>query len=123
MAIELADRSPTDPRTMIRTARDFAVERPGFAVAAGMAGLHYMAHGYGYDIAGVDVLDGYSSVMKATAAAEIQEAKMKAKIRALISVSQRNSEFVRKILSHHLADEPVVPFPSDLNTQVLIQYD
>lgn len=34
LAIKLANRSPSDPRTLIRTARDFAVERPEFALAA-----------------------------------------------------------------------------------------
>ena len=28
LAIELANRSPSDPRTLIRAARDFAVARP-----------------------------------------------------------------------------------------------
>lgn len=36
LAIELANGSPSDPRTLIRTAKDFAVERPEFALAAGL---------------------------------------------------------------------------------------
>ena len=39
LAIELANRSPSDPRTLIRAARDFAAERPEFALAAGMTAL------------------------------------------------------------------------------------
>lgn len=84
LAIELANRSPADPQTLIRAARDFADERPTFAVAAGMAGLHYLAAGYGYDITSVDVQDGYAAVMKAAMAADIPEATMKAALRSLL---------------------------------------
>ena len=46
LAIELANRSPSDPRTLIRAARDFAVERPEFALAAGMTALRGIANGW-----------------------------------------------------------------------------
>jgi hypothetical protein len=59
LAIELANRSPADPRTLIRAARDYAVERPEFALAAGMTALRGIANGWGYDITGSDVLDAY----------------------------------------------------------------
>lgn len=39
LAIELENRRPSDPRTLIRAARDFAAERPAFALAAGMTAL------------------------------------------------------------------------------------
>ncbi len=81
LAIELAIRSPTDPRTLIRAARDYADKQPTFAVAAGMSSLRYLMKGYGYDITSVDVVDAYSAVMQAAAAAGIEEAAMKADIR------------------------------------------
>lgn len=59
LAIEVANRSPSDPRTLIRAAKDYAVERPEFALAAGMAALRGIANGWGYDITGVDVLGAY----------------------------------------------------------------
>ena len=45
VAIELARRSPTDPRTLTRAARDFASKRPEFAIDAGLTALHWMARG------------------------------------------------------------------------------
>lgn len=45
LAIELANRSPSDPRSLIRAARDFAVERPEFALAAGMTALRGITNG------------------------------------------------------------------------------
>lgn len=103
LAIELANQSPTDPRTLTRAARDYAMARADFAVAAGMTGLRYIVQGYGYDITGADVLDAYFAIMKAAAAASIPEAEMKAEIRALLAANQNSGEFVRGILSHYLA--------------------
>lgn len=64
-ALADAGRSPCDPKTLTRAARDFAVEQPAFAVGAGLAALHWLVQGYGYEITGVDVLAAYSSMMKA----------------------------------------------------------
>jgi hypothetical protein len=43
IAIELANTSPTDPRTLTRAARDFADKQPDFAMAAGLAALRWLA--------------------------------------------------------------------------------
>jgi hypothetical protein len=98
LAIELANRSPADPRTLIRAARDFAVERPEFALAAGMTGLRGIAKGYGYDITGVDVLDAYAAVMAAAGAAGVDVAVVRADVRALIAASRVGGEFVGRVL-------------------------
>ncbi len=103
LAIELVNRNPRDPRTLIRAARDYALEQPVFAVAAGMAGLRYIATGYGYDITSVDVMDAYSAIMQAAGAAGIQEAVVNAEVRTLISNRQHGSEFVKKVLEQRLA--------------------
>ena len=104
LAIELANRSPADPKTLIRAARDFADERPTFAVAAGMAGLHYLAAGYGYDITSVDVQDGYAAVMKAAMAADIPEATMKTSLRSMIEMNKVSGDFVGRVLAHNLKE-------------------
>lgn len=102
LAIELANRSPTDPRTLIRAARDFGEERPTFALAAGMTGLRLITAGHGYDILGIDVLDTYEALKNAANAAGIPDAKIKDEIRILISENQQSGEFVGRILAHHL---------------------
>lgn len=104
VAIDLATRSPTDPRTLTRAARDFAVDRPEFAVAAGMAALRWISTGHGYEITGVDVLDAYQSVMQASAKAGIDEQQTKAQIRNLIDAPSANRLFLQKLLAHHLSD-------------------
>jgi hypothetical protein len=85
VAIELVNKSPTDPRTLIRASRDFAEKQADFAVSAGMAALHWIARGYGYQITAGDVLEAYSSVLNAANAAGVSEAQIKAQIRDVIT--------------------------------------
>lgn len=103
LAIELAHRSPADPRTLIRASRDFALERPAFALAAGMSGLHGIANGNGFDITGIDVLDAYAAVMLAANAAGIDEIVVKAEVRELIAATGGGGEFVGRMLAKQLA--------------------
>lgn len=51
-AIALAQRTPCDPRTLSRAARDFTATKPWFAVEAGLAALRWIVAGYGYEITG-----------------------------------------------------------------------
>lgn len=102
LAIELANRSQSDPRTLIRAARDHALERPEFALAAGMTALRGIANGWGYDITGVDVLDAYATVMAAAGAAGVDDAVVKSKVLAIIAASRGSGEFVERVLTRQL---------------------
>ncbi|GGE65521.1 hypothetical protein [Massilia psychrophila] len=104
LAIELANSSPSDPRTLIRAARDFALERPEFALAAGMTGLRGIANGWGYDITGVDVLDAYAAVMAAASAGGVDKARVKSRVRELIAASGTGGDFVLKVLARQLME-------------------
>ncbi len=64
-AVELANHTPCDPRTLTRAARDTADTEPRFAVEAGVAALRWLAAGYGYEITGLDVREAYDCAMKA----------------------------------------------------------
>lgn len=65
LAVVLARQSPCDPKTLERAARDFAVEAPAFAVEAGLAALHWLAQGYGYDVTSADVWAAYQATLHA----------------------------------------------------------
>jgi hypothetical protein len=65
LALDLARRSPCDPRTLARAARDFAERLPAFAVEAGVLSLHWIVEGHGYDVTGREVLDVFSHTMRA----------------------------------------------------------
>lgn len=103
LAIELANKSPADPRTLIRAARDFAVKQPAFAMAAGMTALTGIIRGYGYDITGIDVLDAYAAVMLAAGAMGVDEATVKENVRLAITASGVGGMFVQRVLAHQLA--------------------
>jgi hypothetical protein len=47
MAIELANQSPCDPKTLTRAARDFIDQNLVFALEAGLAALRWLGEGYG----------------------------------------------------------------------------
>lgn len=102
LAIELANRSPSDPRTLIRAAKDFARERPDFALAAGMTALRGIANGWGYDISGIDVLDAYAAIMEAASSAGTDETVVKADLRELIAACGSGGDFVLRVLARQL---------------------
>jgi hypothetical protein len=83
-AADLASRSPCDPKTLARAARDFAVKQPEFAVSAGLLALHWLVQGYGYEITAGDVVGAYEST---TAAAERidKAAEVHERIRSIVA--------------------------------------
>jgi hypothetical protein len=64
LAIELANRSPTDPQTLTRAARDFMDRNPVLALEAGLAALRWFVQGYGYEVTRADVWTTYSHTMQ-----------------------------------------------------------
>jgi hypothetical protein len=64
-ALQLASRTPCDPRTLARAARDAGDDQPAFAIGVGLLALHWLALGYGYEITSTDVSAAYDATMKA----------------------------------------------------------
>lgn len=104
LAAELATRSPTDPRTLTRAARDYAEKQPEFALAAGFAALHWIYLGHGYDITAADVLDAYTAVTQAAVNAAVPTQQINEQIRDMIASTQPGTSLMKSILVHHLAD-------------------
>ena len=102
LAIELVAHSPADPRTLTRAAKDYAGERPQFAVAAGVAALRWISLGHGYEITSLEVLDAYTAVLQAACGAGMDEHVIRAQIYDLIAGPEPNKQFMRTVLVHHL---------------------
>ena len=100
-AIALANRTPCSPQTLTRAARDFEEKRPEFAIEAGMAALHWLAEGYGYEITGLDVLNAYSHTMKAAENAGRAEETQK-RIQDLVARESFGERFITKVLGRQL---------------------
>ncbi len=62
-ALDLAGRSPAEPKTLTRAARDFAGKNPEFALGAGLLALRWLAMGHGYEVTSADVWAAYQATM------------------------------------------------------------
>jgi len=65
LALELANQSPCDPKTLTRAARDYLDSEPVFALGAAMAALRWLSDGWGYEVTSIDVLEAYNRAMDA----------------------------------------------------------
>ena len=102
LAAELVSNSPTDPRTLIRAARDFGTEQPEFALVTGMAALRWVARGHGYEITGMDVLAAYDALTLAATCAGINAAELALQLNQLLAEPAPYADFLRKILDRRL---------------------
>jgi hypothetical protein len=100
-AIDLANRTPCDPKTLTRAARDMAAAEPRFAVEAGMAALRWLVEGYGYEITGRDVWAAYQHTMKAAENAGCKPETLE-RIRKLVADEVFGERFVNKVLGREL---------------------
>jgi len=100
-ALALASRTPCDPKTLRRAARDYAETQPAFAVGAGLLALYWLVQGYGYEISSVDVWEAYRSTLAAAerhgCAAEVKE-----RIRKMVAAEGAGERFVTKVLGREL---------------------
>ena len=95
-ALALASRTPCDPKTLARAARDFGEKEPAFAIGAGLLSLHWLVQGYGYEITGADVWGAYRATL-AAAERHGSNAEVKERIRKLVAAEQAGG-FVTKVL-------------------------
>lgn len=100
-ALALASRTPCDPKTLARAARDHTEKQPAFAVGAGLLSLYWLVQGYGYEITSVDVWDAYRATLVAAerhgSAAEVRE-----RVRKLVAAAGAGERFVTKVLGREL---------------------
>jgi len=99
-ALALARRTPCDPRTLTRAARDLGEMQPIFAAGAGLLALYWLVGGYGYEITGTDVWAAYSSTMKA-AQKNGNANETRERIKRLVA-GEKAGGFVAKILGREL---------------------
>jgi hypothetical protein len=104
-ALALAERTPCDPKTLTRAARDYADDQPGFALSSGLLALYWLAHGYGYEVSSADVWVAYSIAMKI--AERVGKAdEVRADIRRIALSSQGDGNVVARVLGRELGLPP-----------------
>jgi len=67
LALDLANRTPCDPKTLTRAARDYLDTEPAFALGSAMAALRWLSEGWGYEVTSADVVEAYDRAMDAAA--------------------------------------------------------
>ena len=100
-AIALAQRSPCAPQTLARASRDFAERNPRFALEAGMAALHWLFEGYGYEVTAGDMLEAYTHTLEAAERLGCAEATRQ-RVMELVSAEADGERFVTRVLGHRL---------------------
>ena len=96
-AVALANRTPCDPKTLTRAARDFVEKNPAFAVEAGLAALRWLVQGHGYEVTSADVWAAYAHTIKAATNAHRSE-EIRSRIRALIDSADARGGLVANII-------------------------
>ena len=98
LALELANRSPCDPKTLTRAARDYLDSEPAFALGSAIAALRWLSEGWGYEVTGVDVVEAYDRAMDAAAKLNVVD-DVNERIRQLVEVSDSAAvQFVREVV-------------------------
>ncbi len=65
LAMRLAYKSPCDPRTLTRAARDYKTINPVFAAETGLAAIHWLIKGHGLEITPSDIRIAFYETMEA----------------------------------------------------------
>ena len=102
LALKLANRSPCDPKTLTRAARDYLELEPEFALGSAIAALRWMSEGWGYEVSSVDVVEAYDRAMDAAAKLNMID-DVNERIRQLGEASDNAAvQFVRKAVQGRL---------------------
>lgn len=101
LALKLAHKSPCEPKTLNRAAKDYLDTNPKFALGVAMASLLWLADGWGYEIAGADVYSAYNYALKAAETLDVAE-QVKADIIRIVSADKSPGMFVKDVLGRHI---------------------
>ena len=98
LAVELANASPTDPRTLTRAARDFATDQPQFAMNAALSALRWIARGHGYEITGADILETTQALQQASTQAGMDQQALSVLLAPILAEAPAR-HLLRQVLS------------------------
>ncbi len=106
LALEWVNQSPTDPRTLMRAARDFREKAPTFVMGAGMAALRWIAAGHGYQITEEETLEAYHLAAEAAAAAGMDPTQFKQEVKTLLAKAAYGPFMADAVLKTLLSGRP-----------------
>lgn len=98
LAMQLAWKSPCDPKTLIRAARDNVGKEPAFAAEVALAALHWICEGRGYELTSLDVQMAYRLATEAGDAVG-QSARVALRIQTMLKPTTREVRWIREMLN------------------------
>jgi len=98
LAMQLAWKSPCDPKTLIRAARDNAGKAPVFSSEIALAALHWICQGRGYELTALDVQMAYRLATEAGQALG-QSERVALHIQTMLKPTTREVRWVRETLN------------------------
>lgn len=98
LAMQLAWKSPCDPKTLIRAARDNVGKAPAFAAEVALAALHWICQGRGYELTSLDVQMAYRLASEAGQALG-QSERVALRIHTMLKPATREVRWVREMLN------------------------
>ena len=102
LALDLANRTPCDPRTLTRAARDYLDTEPAFALGSAMAALRWLSEGWGYEVTGAEVVEAYDRAMDAAMRLDNMD-DVNDQIRQLVESNESvSTQFIRQSLLRRL---------------------
>jgi len=97
LALSLARRSPCDPKTLTRAARDHLAKHPAFALEAALAALYWMSEGHGYELTAMDAHEAYRHALGAAERIG-QTERVAQRVRQFVSRGDATARWLREAL-------------------------
>ena len=104
LAMQLAWKSPCDPETLVRAARDNVGKNPAFAAEVALAALHWICQGRGYELTSLDVQMAYRLAREAGQALG-QSDRVALRIQTMLKPTTREVRWVREMLNMPASSE------------------
>jgi tetratricopeptide (TPR) repeat protein len=98
LAMQLAWKSPCDPKTLVRAARDNVGKNPAFAAEVALSALHWICQGRGYELTSLDVQMAYRLASEAGQALG-QSERVALRIQTMLKPATREVRWVREMLN------------------------
>lgn len=98
LAMQLAWRSPCDPQTLIRVARDNVAKNPAIAAEVAVAAVHWICQGSGHELTSLDVLTVYRLATEAGQALG-QSERVALRIQTMLEPTTHEVRLAREVVN------------------------